>query len=226
MNKFQDRPSSPIPINSLARSADVVAQPWDRSPYYQRAEEFTFIFWNRDRPFRPLFDELDLTDVVELACGHGRHAAEIAGKCGHLTLVDVFKDNLEHCRERLNDPVNVSYLLGDGYRFRPLPGELVTAIYCYDAMVHFSPDLVDSYVKDAARILVPGGKALLHLSNYDAPDDRHYGLNPQARNHMTAGLLNSICAAAGLETLQSRAIDWGGVPEIDRVVLLRKPPSG
>ncbi|MBI2717818.1 MAG: class I SAM-dependent methyltransferase [Rhizobiales bacterium] len=180
------------------------------------------MFWDSDTPFRSMFDQLDLADTVELACGHGRHAAQIVANCGHLTLVDVFKDNLVRCQERLESRANVSYLLGDGYSFRPIPDASATAVFCYDAMVHFSPDLVESYVDAAARILKPGGQLLLHLSNYNAPDDRHYGLNPQARNRMTAKMFADFCTTAGFEFVENLTMAWGGIKDLDRLALCRK----
>jgi SAM-dependent methyltransferase len=207
----------------LQASAKVVAAPWDKSPYYEAAEKFTFIFWDENWVFRSLFEQLDLTETVELACGYGRHAEKIASRCGHLTLVDVFQDNLDHCRERLRMHANVAYLFGNGFDFRPIPDASTTAVFCYDAMVHFSPDLVESYVKDASRILRPGGKILFHLSNYDAPDDRHYGMNPHARNRMTGAMFDDICARAGFDFIENHVIDWSGVDNIDRVALCSKP---
>lgn len=88
-------------------------------------------------------------------------------------------------------------------------------------MVHFSPDLVQSYLNDAKRVLAPGGLALLHHSNYDAPEGRPYGENPQARNHMTFELLRSYAAQAGLVIEASEIMDWGGVKNLDPLTLLR-----
>ena len=92
-------------------------------------------------------------------------------------------------------------------------------------MVHFPPEVVESYLLDLARVLVPGGRALFQVSNYDAPRGGHYGANPHARNHMTAELLTRLVAAAGLTLAHSQVIGWGGeagVPDLDRVVLLRR----
>lgn len=174
--------------------------------------------------FRRLFDRLDLRSVVELACGYGRHAEQCVDNCGSLTLVDIFENNFSRCRERLVQKSNVSFVLGSGYDFSGIPSGSVTAIYCYDAMVHFSPDLVHAYIKDARRILVPGGCALLHHSNYSAnPDSPHYGLNPHARNHMSYSIFCDIVSEAGLQIIESQSIPWGYENDLDRVSLVCNP---
>ena len=206
---------------SIKESVDVVAEPWINSRYYDEAEKWTFIFWSEDRIFRRLFNKLDLDSVIELACGHGRHAEVVQHKVGTLRLMDVLDENIEFCKRRLGSNPKLEFVKNDGHTFQPVAANSVTSIFCYDAMVHFSPDIVASYVADAYRVLKPGGQVLLHHSNYDAPTDQHYGLNPHARNHMTYELFKSIAAAAGMTIVASEPIPWGE-PDLDRLSLLRK----
>jgi len=74
---------------SLQSSVDVVGAPWRESAYYEDAERWTFLFWEPEHPFRPWFDRLDLRNVLELACGYGRHAERVAPLAGQLTLMDI-----------------------------------------------------------------------------------------------------------------------------------------
>ena len=174
-------------------------------------------------PFRRLFDRLDLTDTLELACGHGRHSEHIAGRCGRLVLMDIHQENIEFCGRRLARFQNVEHYLDNGFDFQPAPANSFTALFCYDAMVHFSPDIVRSYVLDTARVLKAGGKALYHHSNYPAPPDRHYGQNPHARNHMTQQLFRQYCVEAGLVFEEAIVMPWGHDADLDCLSLLRKP---
>jgi ubiquinone/menaquinone biosynthesis C-methylase UbiE len=212
--------------DSLVSSVQLVGEPWAESPYYDDAEKWTFMFWGESTPFRKLFERLDLDSTLELACGYGRHAAIIADRVGSLVLMDIFDQNLARCRERLQGHKNIQYLKGDGFTFQPVAAQSLSAIYCYDAMVHFSPDIVASYLLDAARVLRPQGQILLHHSNYDTQgNDQHYGLNPHARNHMTYELFQEGAARAGLEIVDSILIDWGKTnqaPQLDRATLLRR----
>jgi ubiquinone/menaquinone biosynthesis C-methylase UbiE len=211
--------------NSLEDEILIVGEPWADSPYYDDAERWTHVFWTPGTEFRRMFDKLDLTEVVELACGHGRHAATIANQATHITLMDIFDSNLDFCKKRLENHKNVSFLKGDGGSFRPLMDASVTSIFCYDAMVHFSPEIIRSYLVDTARVLKPGGKAFFHHSNYPAPLDQHYGLNPHARNHMTASLFSTYATAAGLDIVESKIIPWGEMSDLDCLTLVAKPNS-
>jgi len=211
---------------SIRASVEYAAKAWGDSPYYSEAERWTYLFWDQSFPFRRYFDRLDLNKVLELGSGHGRHAAQIVDMVGHLTLVDIVMDNLDKCRERLRNRSNLSFLLGDGYSFYPLADESLTAIYCYDSMVHFAPDVVCSYLRDTNRVLAGGGMALYHHSNYaETPPGISYERNPHARNHMTQKMFSDLAQATGLEIIASEILDWGGTKSLDCLTLVSKPSS-
>jgi cyclopropane fatty-acyl-phospholipid synthase-like methyltransferase len=142
---------------------------------------------------------------------------------GAVTLMDVHASNIQACRRRLGRHGHLTFIVNNGYDFRPVRKSDVTAIFCYDAMVHFAPDVVSSYLRDTRRVLSEGGLALYHHSNYSAPDGRNYALNPGARNHMTAALFQSLALAAGLDVVESHVLPWGGVDALDCVTLLANP---
>lgn len=215
----------------LRHSIDVVKEPWIGSPYYEDAERSTFLFWEERFVFRRYFDKLDLTRSAELACGHGRHAEQLLqrypDRVEALYCLDVLEENVAFTTRRIGSFAQAAVILVSGCDFQPIPPATLTAIFCYDAMVHFSPDIVASYLIDAARVLVPGGRALFHHANLDRPDTgqpgRHYGLNPHARNHMTLELFESFARQAGLRILQTEAMAWGKCADIDRITLLERP---
>lgn len=211
-----------VPACRLQADITAVAEAWGQSPYYDQAEKWTFAFWSDQSKFRKLFSKLDLTSVIELACGHGRHSEQIVRDAGRIVLIDIFETNLDRCRERLGRFENVSFLLGDGRTFRPLDDGSATSVFCYDAMVHFSPAMVRSYLLDCGRVLAPGGMGLFHHSNYPAPLDKHYGQNPQARNHMTQPLFAEYAKDAGLNVVESIVIPWGNIKDLDAVSLVSR----
>lgn len=209
--------------SDLQDSVRIVGEPWKSSAYYDDAESWTWLFWDPLHPFRPWFDQLDLSNVVELACGRGRHSELTASLASCLTLIDIHQENLDACRARLARFANVHYICNGGFDYRPVADCTATSIFCYDAMVHFSAELVESYMADTARVLTHGGMGLFHHSNYTSESAQHYGLNPCARNLMSMQRFADLATTAGLEVVQSRTIDWGGFADLDGLTLLRKP---
>lgn len=51
-------------------------------------------------PFRSKFNKLDLKNVIELACGRGRHVHRYLQNAGKITLVDILEKNMDICRSR------------------------------------------------------------------------------------------------------------------------------
>lgn len=209
--------------SNLKDSVELVGEAWKKSTYYDDAEQWTWLFWDEAHPFRPWFDKLELGHVLELACGRGRHSEIAAAKAVKLTGMDIHDENIEACRRRLSKFENVNFICNGGSDYQPVADRSITSIFCYDAMVHFSPDLIESYLLDSARILVPGGMALFHHSNLDSGSNQHYGLNPCARNTMTLERFNELAIASGLEPVESRPMDWGGFPNLDGLSLVRRP---
>ncbi|MBR0750745.1 class I SAM-dependent methyltransferase [Bradyrhizobium jicamae] len=207
---------------TIEKSVKHVASAWKESPYYADAERWTHLFWGNGTIFLRLFKELPLDNVIELAAGHGRHSEQIANQCGTLTLMDIHQENIDACRNRLGHFPELHFILNNGYNFEPIAAVSISAIFCYDAMVHFAPDVVQSYIKDTHRILRSGGMALYHHSNLSAPGT-NYAKNTHARNHMTEELFKSFCDEAGMEIVESIPISWGNVENLDRISLIQRP---
>jgi ubiquinone/menaquinone biosynthesis C-methylase UbiE len=210
-------------LKTLAGSESEV---WEGSSYYSDAEEWTWLFWAEDGAFMPMFRQLDLAHLLELACGHGRHSERILSRfeaqLESFTIMDILESNIQICRDRLASQPKLRTLVNDGVSFRPLDANSLTAIFCYDAMVHFDKEVVKSYLKECERVLLPGGKALLHHSNYSAQPDSHFGTNPHARAFMSAELFAEYTRAANLEVVEQKGVPWGGEAGLDCISLVLK----
>jgi SAM-dependent methyltransferase len=198
--------------------------------YYDRAEkdDWLTLFWNPKLKFRQLFDGLNTNTIVELACGHGRHTArilddtELINNVEHIYPMDINSENISFCEERFKGYNSVTALTNNGYDFHPLERESVTAIFCYDAMVHFEYDAVISYVEDAFRVLRSGGRALLHHSNYDKSPGANWISNPCQRNFMSKNLFSHIAIRAGFNIIEQVLIDWDDYRRLDCISLIEK----
>jgi ubiquinone/menaquinone biosynthesis C-methylase UbiE len=211
---------------NLQGIANVEAQVWEDSPYYDHAENWTWLFWSEDHHFLRLFKQLDLTNVLELACGHGRHAEYMlenyGAKVNHLVMMDILQSNIDFCISRMKKFDGVSYVVNDGAEFQSVDDSSLTAIYCYDAMVHFNHEVVESYLKDAHRALAIGGKVLFHHSNNSTYNNKHFGMNPHARAYMPEGLFKKYAEQAGLRLIEQVIIPWGDIEALDCISLLEK----
>ena len=198
---------------------------WSAAPYYELAETSLFPFWTEGHPFLRLFRMLDLATLIDLACGYGRHAAHIVRhyRFGHLTLVDFNRPNIDFCRQRFAGDSRVSFLVNSGSDLEPLAADAYSAVFCYDAMVHFEYDDVFSYLAEIARVLRPGGRALLHHSNNDKFPGARYSDNPHWRNFMSAPLFRHVAMRNGFAIVEQQVIDWGRESRLDCVTLLEKP---
>src|SRR6185295_1981722 len=117
---------------------------------------------------------------------HGEHLlANYSDRLERLVMMDVLESNVERCKARLGHHGNVQVLVNNGTDFQPIRIGSLTSIFCYDAMVHFDRRVVRSYLQDTARVLVPGGKALFHHSNYGVDPESNFPTNPHARAFMS-----------------------------------------
>ena len=210
MMSSTNRPGS----SELARLARHVGKDWARSRYYEQAEDAARldVFWADQSPFLRLFKELDLTCTLELACGHGRHSAKLGGLAQDVILVDLDVGNIEFCRARFKDVPHYRFLATSGYSFDSVRDSECTAVFSYDAMVHFDSDVVRAYLQETTRVLVPGGRALFHHSNYSLNPGGDVHDNPSWRNFMSQDLFHHYAAKCGLRVLTSDVFDWDGHP--------------
>ncbi len=213
----------PEPSESLRRSAEASSKPFVDSTYYGEAEKWTPYWWDGRLAFRGFFDRLDLEFVIELSSGYGRHAEYSAKLCKHLVLMDVIGRNLKICRVRLGERFpHLAFVHNNGYDFQPVGDGTASAIYCYDSMVHFSADLVASYLTDTLRVLRPGGRALYHHSNYPGPQLAHFGQHPHARQCMTQEAFCHLARERGLRVVENVIIPWGEVEALDCITMVER----
>jgi SAM-dependent methyltransferase len=207
---------------------DLVIDTWKTASsmdfgYFDKVESMTDVFWDAGTPFRERFDLLDLAATVEIACGKGRHAAQIVDRCPRLHLVDTSVDAAASARARFHDAPHVSvHLSDDGQTLPFLADGSATAVFSYDAMVHFEMLTMAGYLVEIARVLAPGGRALLHHSNYSANPAGGFMDNPHWRNFMSRDVMIHLASRAGLTMLDCHEMDWHA-PRLDALSLMEKP---
>ncbi len=192
--------------------------------YFEVAENALDTFWSEDSPFYQMFKELDLDNVIELACGRGRHVPKYIDQANHITLVDILDKNIDYCQQRFSNYSKISYYRNDGYDLKELETAKYSALFAYDAMVHFELIDIYSYMNDIYRVLVNGGYALIHHSNMTSDYKMSFEKagNPGGRNYMSKELFAYIAYRAGFDIIEQKIIDWS-LPNMDCISLVRKP---
>lgn len=198
--------------DAVERDRNIIAYYHIDNAYYQNAdsENNLNIFWDDTSPFYRMFKQLNLENVIELACGEGRHVQKYIEDAGHITLVDILDNNLSICKNRYKDIDKITYYCNNGYDLMNLENKSYSALFTYDAMVHFEMMDIYSYLKDIHRVLVPGGKALFHHSNNGDDYQNNFFSRKHNRNFMSKEVFAYMSFKCGFDILEQQIIDWGG----------------
>lgn len=191
------------------------------------------IFWSNGEndkelsPFYKQFQKLDLENVLELACGRGRHVQKYIDKSGLITLVDILEKNIEFCKTRFEGIDTISFYKNNGNNLQSLDSNKYSSVFCYDAMVHFEMLDIYDYLYDINRVLKSGSFALFHHSNNHDPLAT-FARSLHGRAFMTKELFAHFSYRAGFEVISQELIDWGNeennnlVKDCDCITLLKK----
>ncbi len=199
---------------------------WSAWDWSQRGDE-----WNdTDEPEQwkaTLVDEVLLSNIgdaraiLEIGPGGGRWSEVLQPLAERLVLVDVTQRALELCRERLGDAENVDYVLSEGGGIPGVEDASIDFVWSFDVFVHIAPVDVASYIAEVARVLRPGGTAVIHHSG-------RLQRFPGWRSPMTAALFAQLARECGLDV--TRQFDsWSdgrfGVRTNDDVITILASPD-
>ena len=104
------------------------------------------------------------TDVVlEIGCGVGRVGKHLAPRCARWIGADVSPNMLKFAAERLRDLPNVDFVELAGNDLRSIADDSIDVVYSTVVFMHLESWDRYAYVKEARRVLRPGGK--LYVDN-------------------------------------------------------------
>lgn len=104
--------------------------------------------------------------VVEIGAGGGRVAARVAPRVGRLYALDVSPDMLDRLARALGSQPNLTPVLTAGAEIpSPVPEGEVDLVYGFDVFVHLDVHTMWAYIREAARVLRPGGRLFVHTAN-------------------------------------------------------------
>ncbi len=181
---------------------------WTEYDWSGRGEE-----WNASAEWRAALVEHVLerwipadSAVLEIGPGGGRWSASLLARSSRLVLVDVSARPLELCRELFGADPRVEYVQSSGNDLPGVADASIDAVWSFDVLVHVAPADQAGYLDEIARVLVPGGIAVLHHA-----DGRNRGQVPSRvgwRSPMSRGLFAALAAERGL-TVECQFDSWG-----------------
>jgi ubiquinone/menaquinone biosynthesis C-methylase UbiE len=96
--------------------------------------------------------------VLEIGCGLGRMTRWFAESFGEVHGIDIAPEMLHEAGGRLAAYPNIQLHTGSGFDLQPLPDAYFDLVFSYIVFQHIpSVDVIRNYVREAARVLKPGG---------------------------------------------------------------------
>jgi ubiquinone/menaquinone biosynthesis C-methylase UbiE len=195
--------------------ADQVGRDWVEGRYYDDAEAAFAAQWKN--LIWPIIRDGDFSVTLEIAAGHGRNTAKLLELAGEIIATDINDTNIAFLKERFAGDPRVKLIQNSGYDLEAVPDSSVTFVYCFDAMVHFFPEVVRAYIKEFRRVMKPGARGFVHYSNNHADPSKSYRDHPGWRNYMSREMFEGWLAEEGFRVVESYYVKWVSViiPEDD-----------
>ena len=185
---------------------------WNK--YFTQAEAEMQSQW--DAIIWPLIEDFDFGAVLELAPGAGRNTERLCRVSQKLFAVEYNAYALEQCRRRLGSSYRgceIEYHVNNGSDLGMIADGSISAVYCWDAAVHFDKTILSSYVAEFARVLSAGGKGFVHHSNLGDRAHKNIKRNPAWRSNMTKAGFAEICDANGLQVTAQVDVPWKDIED-------------
>mgnify|MGYP005851710005 CR=1 FL=1 len=108
--------------------------------------------------------------MLEIGCGVGRIGSALALLVHKWIGCDVSDNMLKHAATRLAGFSNVELVRVSGNDLQPIPDARVDAVYCPVVFMHLEEWDRFAYVREAYRVLRPGGRFYCDNANLDSDD--------------------------------------------------------
>ena len=122
-------------------------------------------------PLLTRYRDLKTQRLLEIGCGIGRMSRHFARYFAEVHGTDVSGEMVRQARERLSDLPNVTFTETSGADFAALPSDYFDLIFSVYVFQHVPlKEVVESNLRDASRVLRPGGLFKFQVNNVANPD--------------------------------------------------------
>lgn len=103
--------------------------------------------------------------ILEIGAGVGRMGQVLAPLCRKWIATDVSENMLSFARQRNSHLTNIDYVPLSGWDLEPIPTSSVDVVYCTVVFMHLDEWERYNYIREAHRILKPGGR--IYVDNFN-----------------------------------------------------------
>jgi len=173
-----------------------------------------------------IFDDLKSfrgANITEIAPGFGRITQFLAIVAGRLSVVDMNPICIQKTKEKLGAHV-ASYGVGDGKTLVGVQDLSQDLVFSFDSFVHMHKNVINEYVKEMQRVLVPGGYGWIHHSNLMGGSELSFN-NVAGRSNMTPEEMKDMVEAQGFKVISQKPIQFAPVDQwngIDFITFFQK----
>lgn len=145
--------------------------------------------------------------VLEIGPGGGRWTEFLQKLARRLVLADLSPTCIELCKKRFAGCSNIEYFVTQGNHLPFLADASMDYVWSFDVFVHIGPQDVEKYLQEFHRVLVRGGRGIIH-------HPREGGSPDGFRASMTAELFSDLARRAGLKVV-AQLTAWGDRGQFD-----------
>ena len=143
-----------------------------------------------------------------------------------LTVVDLTQKCIDVCKERFEGIPNIDFFVNDGRTLKMIESDTIDRVWSWDVFVHIASSDIRCYVAEFSRVLVPGGRAIIHHSK-NGENDLGW------RSDMTAKKMQEYCDENNLKLVfqfetwdDGKILIWPNQPAdigLDIISVIEKP---
>ncbi|MBI3978191.1 MAG: class I SAM-dependent methyltransferase [Chloroflexi bacterium] len=168
--------------------------------------------------------------VLDVGCGIGRIEKYLAPYCHRMCSVDVSDEMIARARQRLAGQPNVELYRTSATDLSVFPAATFDFVFSYFVLQHMDHEDAFLALREIARVLKPGGHALLQFPNFTSPiyaatfvrqataRDRR----PARVRLYTADYATRVLSLAGIEVERIETNPSGTMNENEIVVIARR----